>query len=193
MNLTIVRHGETRENRKGIVQGHLDTRLSLLGQEQAKKVGKRLSCKNFDVAYSSDLTRAFDTAREIVVYHNELTLIRDCRVRERYLGVMQGNFRPENPDWIFDPLMGVEIEKMFRSRVESFLLAIVDRHKNNNVLLVSHGGTIRMLLPIIYKKSLTELGFSGKTDNTGVYEFVIGNDMRVLKTITFNCTKHLKL
>ena len=54
----IVRHGETEENRNSIIQGHLDTQLNADGIEQARRVGKALQAVPFNLAFSSDLTRA---------------------------------------------------------------------------------------------------------------------------------------
>ena len=54
----IVRHGETQENRDGIVQGQRDTSLNANGMEQARMVGEALKDANIGVVFSSDLTRA---------------------------------------------------------------------------------------------------------------------------------------
>ena len=54
----IIRHGETEENLKIIMQGHLDTQLNETGKEQARLVADALREVAFDKAYSSDLSRA---------------------------------------------------------------------------------------------------------------------------------------
>ena len=54
----LVRHGETDANRQGIIQGQMDTPLNNRGMHQAKIVGEALRSIPFDIAYSSDLTRA---------------------------------------------------------------------------------------------------------------------------------------
>jgi probable phosphoglycerate mutase len=53
-----VRHGETDENRLGIIQGHLDTKLNATGLVQSEVVAKALQSVPFEKAYSSDLSRA---------------------------------------------------------------------------------------------------------------------------------------
>ena len=58
MRVYVVRHGETEENRKGIVQGQLDTKLNAAGVQQAKCVARALKDVPFVVALSSDLERA---------------------------------------------------------------------------------------------------------------------------------------
>jgi probable phosphoglycerate mutase len=54
----IVRHGETDENKQGILQGQLDTVLNAHGVDQAQRVARALRSISFDVAFSSDLSRA---------------------------------------------------------------------------------------------------------------------------------------
>ena len=64
MRLILVRHGETNENKNKVVQGFLNTTLSKIGIQQAKKVANRLKDEKIDFAYSSDLDRAKQTAKE---------------------------------------------------------------------------------------------------------------------------------
>lgn len=54
----IVRHGETDENRLGIMQGQLDTELNEEGIEQARLTARAMEKVVFIEAYSSDLKRA---------------------------------------------------------------------------------------------------------------------------------------
>ncbi|RUS83870.1 hypothetical protein EGW08_008351 [Elysia chlorotica] len=90
--VTLVRHGETMHNRDKIMQGQLDTQLSDLGEEQARLVGRRLNDQRFTHAFSSDLSRASNTARKILQENLgtacELTL--DRRLRERSFGYLEG-------------------------------------------------------------------------------------------------------
>ena len=58
MRVYIVRHGETQENKDGIIQGQRDTSLNAVGLEQARLVGEALKGAKLGVAFSSDLSRA---------------------------------------------------------------------------------------------------------------------------------------
>jgi probable phosphoglycerate mutase len=58
LTLKFVRHGETDENRKKIIQGQLDFKLNALGKQQALVVAKALEHVPFTHAFSSDLSRA---------------------------------------------------------------------------------------------------------------------------------------
>ena len=54
----LVRHGETEENRLGIMQGQMDTKLNEAGIWQARLTARALESVEFIEAYSSDLSRA---------------------------------------------------------------------------------------------------------------------------------------
>jgi 2,3-bisphosphoglycerate-dependent phosphoglycerate mutase len=61
--LCLVRHGETAWNAEGRVQGQLDLPLNGTGLAQARAVARVLSKERFSAIYSSDLTRARQTAQ----------------------------------------------------------------------------------------------------------------------------------
>ena len=67
----VVRHGETEENRMGVMQGQLDTSLNAMGVEQARLTANALEKVPFARAHSSDLTRAIKVgdfqAAEIII------------------------------------------------------------------------------------------------------------------------------
>ena len=83
VRIYIVRHGETEENRQGIVQGHLDTSLNSEGERQSDLVAKALKDVPFDTCYSSDLQRAVETAKRVLVHHSGVELQTQLGVRER--------------------------------------------------------------------------------------------------------------
>ena len=59
----LVRHGETLWNLEGKIQGHLDSPLTKTGIAQAESLAVHLNSQNFAALYSSDLGRAYETAR----------------------------------------------------------------------------------------------------------------------------------
>src|SRR4051812_30599582 len=87
--LVMVRHGETAWNAQGRIQGHIDVALNELGEAQAEAVGKRLACEQFDAVYASDLQRAYRPACP-AVREGRRAIVKDRRLRERHLGVLQG-------------------------------------------------------------------------------------------------------
>ncbi|GAA5931916.1 histidine phosphatase family protein [Sporobolomyces koalae] len=153
--VTIVRHGETDHNKAGIIQGHLDTPLNAQGQAQATHTAKWFAANGtrFDEAYSSDLQRARLTA-ELILQAQEGTvqLVQDERIRERYLGNLQGKRRGD-PDT--DPST-VEPTAQLRARLFSFwdhlfptdttrgeTTTTTSRDEPVQLLYVSHGAAIR--------------------------------------------------
>ena len=62
-SLILVRHGETDWNRRKIRQGHVDIPLNENGRRQSRALADRLRSWKVDAIYSSDLSRAAETAR----------------------------------------------------------------------------------------------------------------------------------
>ena len=60
--LVLWRHGETDYNAAGRIQGHLDTELTEVGHEQAKRAAPLIASFEPQVAVGSDLRRATATA-----------------------------------------------------------------------------------------------------------------------------------
>ncbi len=151
--LLLVRHGETDWNRDGRWQGGSDTELNELGREQAQAVAEEID--DVDVIYSSDLARASETA-EIVARRLGLDVNLDPRLRERGFGSWEGlttleiqdRFADEHRRWKAGESRGADDAEPFEefaARIESFLQEALHRHPDETVLLVSHGGSIRVI------------------------------------------------
>lgn len=63
VNVYLVRHGETEENKTGIIQGQLNTQLNEAGRDQAHILAEVLKGVSFNYAFTSDLSRAADVRR----------------------------------------------------------------------------------------------------------------------------------
>jgi broad specificity phosphatase PhoE len=151
--LLLVRHGETDWNRDGRWQGHSDTHLNDVGRRQAARLAAELD--GVDVVYSSDLARARETA-EILAARLELPIRIDPRLRERSFGTWEGKTRPEieavfaaaHARWLAGEGPGADDAEPFAdfaARVHAFLREVVERHPGETVLIVSHGGSIRVV------------------------------------------------
>ena len=149
----LVRHGETAWNAEGRIQGHLDIPLNDLGVAQAEALGKRLGRERFDAIYSSDLMRAYHTARP-TARDPDRSIVKDQRLRERHLGALQGltgdeamadqptawkAFKSRDPDL---ELAGGERLGEFSRRIVGFVEDILDKHAGSRVLVVTHGGVL---------------------------------------------------
>jgi len=86
LRIFIVRHGETEENRLGIMQGQLDTPLNAAGIEQAGLTAGILENVKFKMGYSSDLSRAVQTAEIILSKHPGVQCEKHEELRERVSG-----------------------------------------------------------------------------------------------------------
>ena len=116
-DIYIIRHGETDWNRAARMQGHADEPLNDLGREQAAQVAAALASYPLDAIYSSDLSRALDTARAIAAQHPQLQHLpvhTSALWRERDYGRFQGMTLPEVE--AIDP----HAAQQWRSRVADF-------------------------------------------------------------------------
>ena len=95
--LLLVRHGETEDNVRQIMQGQTHGRLTAHGRQQAEALAQQLSSKKIDVLVSSDLQRAIDTAVIIGAPHH-LPLVTTPLLRERDWGGFTGRFIPDLKD-----------------------------------------------------------------------------------------------
>jgi phosphoserine phosphatase len=189
MKLILVRHGETEENVKGIVQGHLPGKLTKKGIEQAKKLALRLKDEKIDAIYSSDLKRASDTAKEIAEYHKNVPLKFVKELREIDCGSFSGKSQDEVKGKNY-PEDSESLEDA-KKRIKNFLDKVYKKHKNSKVLFVSHGGTSKILTTIILNKPLRYFREMKHFDNTSVNIFEIKEDKKH-KIHLLNCTKHLE-
>jgi len=152
--LLIVRHGETPWNAEGRLQGHADIDLSEKGRQQAREVAKRLADTPIDVAYSSDLARAWHTA-QIVLDQRDVPLHSNEGLRERFYGVFEGLTVEERQAQFPDEFAASLIKDLeFASpggesalgtlrRMTGVIGEIKERHLNETVLIVGHGGSLR--------------------------------------------------
>lgn len=151
--LILVRHGETDWNAQHRWQGHSDTELNDAGREQARRLADEL--ERVDALYSSDLARARETA-EILAGTIGLEVRFDPRLRERGFGAWEGltaeeiesSFPDEQRRWLAGIGAGAhdaEQFEAFAARVGSFIEEIALRHPDEEVLVVAHGGTIRVV------------------------------------------------
>ena len=187
MNIYLIRHGETDWNKKGKIQGHFDIPLNQKGRLQAKILASRLKNNDIDVIYTSDLSRASQTAN-IIGNSVQTSLISETRLRERNYGEWQGKSWAEihinNPNvkkkWRKDPLhskppQGESIQELF-NRVSDFFSELL-KSSYKNVLVVAHNSPLRIIISIAKKISLEELHTIDHLSNTEIIhiQFIEGN------------------
>ncbi len=153
----LVRHGETAWNAEGRWQGTLDIPLGEVGHQQAQALAKHLKDRPIAAIYSSDLSRARDTA-EPLSRAKGLEIQTDARLRELDFGVFQGlthdEIRAKYPeeerelfvDYLDFVLPEGESRRAVQARVYEMWQEVVRRHPNSEVVVMSHGGPVRLLL-----------------------------------------------
>lgn len=197
MKIIITRHGETEENKTGIIQGHLPGKLSDEGISQAKKVSLRLKDEKIDYIFSSDLARASDTAKEIAKFHPNTPIQFVEDLRERHFGEFQGKNKTdlgwgENSHASFyETIKGGETMKELYGRAEKFLHKIISKHYKDTVLLVGHNGINKALIAIITDKKYEDLKTIETQHNTSINIFEV-DENRNHKIHILNNIEHLK-
>lgn len=155
--LYIVRHGETVWNTEKRTQGMLDSPLTKKGVIQANKLAERLLDEDIDYIYTSDLSRAYDTAK-IISDKLDIELKVDEQLREMNYGNWQGLTLDDlkskyNEDlilWRTEPhkvtIKDAETFLEVQRRTLNVINSLKDNHGNKNVVIVSHGSTIKCLI-----------------------------------------------
>lgn len=149
----VVRHGQSEWNALGRWQGQADPPLTTLGRLQARQAGSLLAseCPPFDLVISSDLERAAVTAdliAEVVGCPHRRV---DPRWRENDAGEWQGLTRQEIqaqwPGWLEADRRPPRFEsaESTQSRAMAAFADIVGYHGGGCILVVSHGGVLRLL------------------------------------------------
>ena len=162
-----VRHGETDWNAGGRIQGLRDIPLNDKGQWQAKQAARLLADSDETVAaiYSSDLARAYQTARSIALACG-IDVGTDPRLRERSFGDFEGRtfteleqafpqdtarWRARDASWA-PP--GGETLVTLGERVRAATDELAHRHLGEQIVLVAHGGVLDMMYRIATRQAV---------------------------------------
>jgi len=154
----IIRHGYSQFNKEKRFTGQLNIPLDEIGISQAEATAKYvLENFNIDAIYSSDLNRAYNTAKPIADAL-KLPIITQKNLREINLGYWQGKtpvqvqeefpetykIHTETPGLtIFD---GGESYMEARKRAAKAISEIAEENDGKTVVVAAHGGIIRSLL-----------------------------------------------
>jgi broad specificity phosphatase PhoE len=157
----LIRHGETEWNIIGRWQGILDVELNEVGREQAQKLAEEAKNTGIEAIYSSDLSRAAETAQALATPLG-LTPILDLRLRELDIGVFQGlkeaeikqKYPEEFAAFLANPLEyrlpEGESRMDLQARVFALWKELLSSSQHQTIALVSHNGTLKMLLSALF-------------------------------------------
>jgi 2,3-bisphosphoglycerate-dependent phosphoglycerate mutase len=157
----LIRHGQTDWNMTGRWQGQEPVPLNAQGFEQARALASYLRQRPIQAIYSSDLSRAFQTAAAIGEAVGVMPQA-DTRWRELHLGIFQGLTKDEieatHPtEWaaLHEDYWGYKVpngesRREMQARALSAWEAIVAAGAGREVAIVSHGGTLKILLLTLF-------------------------------------------
>ncbi|PIY89970.1 MAG: fructose-2,6-bisphosphatase [Nitrosopumilales archaeon CG_4_10_14_0_8_um_filter_34_8] len=168
-SVIFLRHGQAKNNIERILTGRTpNIPLTEKGIEQAKNTAKFLEQMNIAAIYSSPIERAKHTA-EIVAQHNSL----DVTIDDRLIELDMGKFTGVPYDDIFtshgNVFMkfyngeleiahnGVETFAEVKKRILSIVDHVVEKHPDQNVVLVTHMDPIKAMLSTVVDLTPTNL------------------------------------
>lgn len=158
----LMRHGETYWNEMRRMQGQVNIPLNERGKAQAREAAERLKGVPFDICYSSPLSRAYDTARE-VLKGRAVPIIEEPLLIEQGYGLSEGASQigfhdPTSPLYgyedkpeIYKPDIGAESFEELMERgnqiIRKHMLPAEKKYKR--VLMVAHGAILCSITGII--------------------------------------------
>jgi broad specificity phosphatase PhoE len=150
--------------------------LTVDGRRQAAALGTGLADREVAHVWTSTYARAVQTA-EIVAARLGVTVTTREGLREFSVGSMAGS-RAEDPfadtyrDWLAGDLErrlpGGETGAELRHRMHHVLHEIAERHRGETVLAISHGGLMRLTLPLVLTREPADP--PGRLGNCAVVE-----------------------
>ena len=157
LRIFLIRHGETEWNKQNRLQGNSDINLSPEGFHQAMMLAEHAPFQHVDAIYSSDLTRAVATAN-VLAERFDLDVKTMPELRETNFGDWEGRFISElaaesprafgkfftDPERCHPPHGETFLES--QARVMIGIREIIANHDDQNIIVVSHGSAIRLIL-----------------------------------------------
>ena len=156
--IIFLRHGQAENNTKKILAGRSpNVNLTQTGLEQAEQAGEMLKSLNISAIYTSPIDRALQTA-QIVSKHCGLEVVTDDRLIELDMGkftMMPYNEIFEKYGNVFlkfyqgsDEVSENEVEtfSQVQKRVTEMVDSILNKHKDENVVLVTHMDPIKAMI-----------------------------------------------
>lgn len=176
MRLILIRHGQTDDNVRRVMQGQEGAPLNEEGFEQARRVGERFAHEQIDVLVSSPQIRAMQTAMIIARNHAHLYPIPMALLQERHAGETSGMTYEAFGDLAttdpgghigYRPMGGESMIDTSR-RAQAWHYQMTKQWSGYTVLAVSHGGFIRAYLGWLKHGLVDERSWDYKHENTGV-------------------------
>lgn len=195
--LILIRHGQSMANLNGIFAGHTDMPLSDDGLKQAKITAEYLKNEKINIIYSSDLSRAYDTALEIAAYHS-CPIIKEPRLREMYGGVWEGKTYSEIsilfPDVYstWENNIGLvalpegENTSLLQKRIYECIKSIAENNIGKTVCIVTHAMAMRAFCAVITGKTKDAFKSIPWAPNASITTVIFKNNVFTLEKYGFD-------
>lgn len=198
----LTRHGQTDWNSKKKLQGHLDSPLTDYGMRQAEWLKERLENVHFDAIYSSSSPRAFHTAR-IISGNRPASISTLDSLKEINMGLWEGQQIDHiqqqfpipydhflNEPHLYRPTGHGESYSQLLERTIPAIDHILAEHKGQQVLIVTHRITLKVIMSYFMGKPLHEIGGMPDIHPTALCKIIVDND--VAKVELYGDTSHYR-
>jgi len=140
VKITYFVHGTTTDNEAELSSGWNDAELSELGILQSEELTDKTSQYNFDIVFTSDLSRAFNSAE--ITWGKKYKIVQDSRLRECNYGDLNGKsseiVEPLQEKFIDTPMPNGESYEQVKSRIAKFLDDLKRNYDGKHVAIVAH-------------------------------------------------------
>jgi len=155
--IILVRHGETDWNKHEVFRGQIDIPLNQNGLNQARALGDVLKEQELDAIYSSPLSRAVQTSKEIAKFHNLNINVENGFIDLNYgewQGVSHEEVKVQYPElykkWHEQPHLlrfpnGESLDDI-RERSMNALKSIIARNPDDTIVIVAHRVVNKVML-----------------------------------------------
>lgn len=198
--IIMIRHGYSISNDLKFFTGQSDIALTELGREQARLCGELFKDKKgIDAIYSSDLSRAYDTALEVGKALS-LEVTPDENLREIFAGEwemmpfleIEKKYPEEYSVWKNDvgranPVGGESVSAMAK-RIEGAVRRIAEKHDGGCAVIATHATPIRVICTLSEGFDVTDMGRVPWVSNASVSVFDFDGKFRLIEK---NITSHL--
>lgn len=154
--LYLLRHGETEENVRHILQGHMPGTLTVQGIRQAVDASATIKTLDIEAVLCSDLKRCTDTYD---ILKREIPDIPEMVItpllRERAWGSATGMVA----DGVTRIVIPKDAESMssLKDRARRFLEYVRKEYSGKHVLAISHGLFCRVIQAVLYDKEIADI------------------------------------
>jgi len=198
--IIMVRHGYSISNKEKFFTGNMDIELSELGIKQAEMCGDYLKDKGIDHIYSSDLSRAYNTAIPISKATGK-DIKKEKALREIYAGDWEGvpfdvlaeKYPTEYAIWKDDIGKAVctngESVVEFSKRIINIVTSLSEKHTGETICITTHATPIRVMCTLASNIPIEDMSKVKWVRNASVNTFEYENG--IFRAISLDYADHL--